>query len=99
MTMNCNLRTRLSTRNFQPGVRFWSAFARPGFDSPRSVADSHLRDQREQDGDFTVAVAAQTARDPLRPHLPGVFKTQLARRPGGGRGGPRHGRAYQDLAE
>ncbi len=65
MTMNCNLCMRLSTRNFQPGVKFnGSTFACPGFDSSRSVTDAHLRDQCEQGGDITAAIAAQTARDP-----------------------------------
>ncbi len=60
MTMNRNLRLRLSTRNFQLRVGSGSTFARSGFDAPRSVADAHLRDQREQGGNIRVAVGAQT---------------------------------------
>jgi len=99
MPMNCNLRSRLSTRDFQPWVRFGPTFARPGLDSSRSVADSYLSDQREQDSDTTVAVAAQKAQDPLRPHLHGVLKTQLAWRYGGVRGCLRHEQAGQIVGE
>src|ERR1019366_8919600 len=99
MTMAGYLASSLSARNFQPRVRFGSSFARSGLDSTRSVADSELRDQREQDGDIAGSVTAQSARDPFRPQLHGVLKTQLARMYVGVEGGLCHEQADQIVGE
>lgn len=97
--MNSDFRASLRTRNLQARVGFGPAFARSGFDLARSVTDSRLRDQRKQNSDTTVAVAAQTGRDPLRPYLRGVLKTQLARMHGGVGGGLRHEQADRIIGE
>src|SRR5580658_9253534 len=99
MTMGCNLRSSLSTRNFQPGVRFGSAFSRSGLDAAGSIGDAQLSNQREQDLDRGILMAAQPARDPLAPQLYGVLEAQGARMHGGLHCGLRHQQADQVIGE
>src|SRR5208282_1443088 len=99
MTIGCNLRSSLRAKNFQPGVRFWSTFARSGLDASGSVADAQLSNQREQQIDRGISMAAEPARDPFAPQLYGVLEAQRARMHGGLHRRLRHQQADQVIGE
>src|ERR1035441_9173762 len=99
MTMSHDVRSGLSSRFFQPRVRFGPTFSCSGFDASGPICDAQLSDQREQQINRGAGTMTQAAHDPLAPQLYGVLKTQMAWMHGSLRCGLRHQHADQVVGE
>ena len=99
MTMSHDVLSGLSSRFFQPRIRFGPTFSCSGLDASGPIGDAQLSDQREQQINRGAGTMTQAAHDPLAPQLYGVLKTQMAWMHGSLRCGLRHQHADQVVGE